>query len=299
MEKLKFSFFQFTFGPDESFLHPEATYQRLNRFGYDAIEISLPKGRYSPLVKMEKYVEAHQKLKDEYSMTISCINDCWGEKWDPHVPNYKTLTEKKSADFAVAETKTSLDVAAELKIPFVAVVATTHGPISRENAGENTAIAVDALRQMSDYARKKDVRLVFEAVNHLEMGKYINTVANHRRLIELAGCDNIGIQIDCFHANIEELNPYEAVIDAGSLLWHMHFRDSNSLTPGYGTVDFKSVIRAMKKIGYTGYCTVECVPMFPDSDTACRDGIEYLKLLERIVDNQLSSEYPNGYAISL
>jgi sugar phosphate isomerase/epimerase len=118
-------------------------------------------------------------------------------------------------------------------------------------------------------------------------------------MIELTGRDNIGIQIDWFHANFEELNPYEAVMEAHPLLWHMHFRDSNSLTPGYGTVDFKAVLRATKKIGYSGYCTIESAPMVPDSDTACRDGIEYLKLLERIVEYQLNPTFPNGYGVEL
>jgi 5-keto-L-gluconate epimerase len=248
---------------------------------------------------MEHYVAAHQKLKEEYALQISCINDCWGEKWDPFSPGYKTLTERKSADLAVSETKSSIDIAVELKVPFVAVVMATHGPIDRANACEVTAIAVDSLRQMSRYARTKNVRLVFEAVNHVEMGRYVNTVANHLRLIELTGCDNIGVQIDTFHAHIEELNPYEAVLDAGALLWHMHYRDSNSLAPGFGTVDFKSVIRALKKIGYSGYCTIESVPMFPDNDTACRDSIEYLHMLERIVEYQLSGEFPNGYRVAL
>jgi sugar phosphate isomerase/epimerase len=129
------------------------------------------------------------------------------------------------------------------------------------------------------------------------MGKFVNTVANHKLLIEKTGSQDIGIQLDWFHANFEELNPYEAVMDAGDLLWHMHFRDSNSLTPGYGTVDFKAVILAVKKTDYTGYCTIESAPMIPDPDTAAKDGIEYLKFLERIAEYQLSSDFPNGYAI--
>jgi sugar phosphate isomerase/epimerase len=86
-------------------------------------------------------------------------------------------------------------------------------------------------------------------------------------------------------------------MDAHPLLWHMHFRDSNSLTPGYGKTDFKAVLRAIKRIGYNGYCTIESAPMFPDADTATRDGIEYLKFLERITEYQLSPGYPNGYAL--
>jgi len=299
MEKLKFSYFQLTFGQEETYLHPEITYKRLKNFGYDAIELTPPKGRYGLGVSMEDYLATHKKLKEDFQMEVSCVNECWGEEWDPFSPNYKTLTEPNTADLAVDETKTTIDFASDLRAPSVTVAVAIHDEITKENVKECTRIAVDALKRMCDYAKTKNVRLVFEATNHLEMGKYVNTVANHKKLIEMTKSDNIGIQIDWFHASFEELNPYEAVIDAHPLLWHMHFRDSNSLTPGYGVTDFKAVLRAAKKIGYNGYCTIESAPMIPDSDTAAKDGITYLKLLEHIVEIQLSDKYPNGYVITM
>jgi D-psicose/D-tagatose/L-ribulose 3-epimerase len=298
MKPLKFSYFQLTFGQEETYLHPEITYKRLKRFGYDGIELCPPKGRYGLGVSLADYVATHKRLSADLGLRVSCVNECWGEKWDPYSPNYKTLTEPKTAALAVSETRSSIDVAAELQAPFVTVAVAIHAEITRENVQECSAVAVDALRQMSDYARSKGVRLVFEATNHLEMGKFVNSVMNHKRLIERTGRDNIGIQIDWFHANFEELNPYEAVMDAQPLLWHMHFRDSNSLTPGYGTVDFKAVIRALKKCDYDGYCTIESAPMIPDPDTAARDGIEFLRLMERIAEYQLDPDFPNGFAVT-
>jgi len=297
MDRLKFSYFQLTFGQEETYLHPEKTYERLKQCGYDAIEICPPKGRYGLGVKMEDYLETHKRLKADYGLGVSCVNECWGEMWDPYSPNYKTLTEPRTADLAVSETKSSIDFAAELGAPLVTVAVAIHGPITRDNVAECTAIAVDALQRMADYAKGRNLRLVFEATNHLEMGKFVNTALNHKRMIELTRRDNIGIQLDWFHVNLEELDPYEAVMDAHPLLWHMHFRDSNSLTPGYGKTDFKAVLRAIKKIGYAGYCTIESAPMIPDADTAARDGIEYLKFLERIAEYQLSPEFPDGYAL--
>ena len=297
MKKLKFSYFQLTFGQEEAYLEPEKTYKRLKKYGYNAIELCPPKGRYGLGVSMEDYLMTHKKLKNDYGLEVSCLNECWGEMWDPYSPEYKTLTEKKTADLAVSETKTTIDMASELGAPFVTVAVATHDRINASNVAEATEIAVDALRQMGTYAKEKQVKLVFEATNHLEMGKFVNTVANHKLLIEKTGLDNIGIQIDWFHANFEELNPYEAIMDAGNLLWHLHFRDSNSLTPGYGTVDFKAVIRALKKNNYQGYCTIESAPMVPNADIAAEDGINYLKLLERIAEYQISPEFPNGYEI--
>ncbi len=297
MTNLKFSYFQLTFGQEEAYLHPEKTYKRLQQYGYDAIEITPPKGRYGLGVKMEDYLETHKQLKADYGLAVSCINECWGEEWDPFSPNYKTLTEQKTADLAVSETKSSIDFAAELGAPFVTIAVAIHDDISAGNVNECTAIAVDALQRSADYARTRDVRLVFEATNHLEMGKFVNTALNHKRMIALTGRDNIGIQLDWFHVNMEELGPYEAVMDAHPLLWHMHFRDSNSLTPGYGKTDFRAVMRALKKIGYEGYCTIESAPMIPNADIAARDGIEYLKFAERVAEYQLSPQFPNGYAL--
>jgi len=297
VNRLKFSYFQLTFGQEETYLTPEVSYNRLKRFGYDAIEVTPPKGRYGLGVSMEKYALTHKKLKADFEMQISCINECWGEEWDPYSPEFKTLTERRTAQLAIQETKTSIDFAAEVGAPFVTVAVAIHDTITKENVKECTQIAVEALRAMCSYAKQKGVNLVFEATNHLEMGKYVNTVQNHKKLIESCGMDNLGIQIDWFHANFEELNPYEAVLDAYPLLWHMHFRDSNSLTPGFGTVDFKAVIRAVKKIGYGGYCTLESAPMVPDADTACKMGIDYLKLVEQIVDYQLNPAYPNGFVV--
>lgn len=294
---MKYSYFQLTFGQDEAYLHPEKSYQRLKKFGYDAIELTPPKGRYGMGVKWESYLETHKKLKADYGLQVSCVNECWGEMWDPFSPTYKTLTEPKTAALAIKETASTIDFAAELGAPFVTVAVAIHGPIGPENVKEASSVAVESLQKMCALAADKNIRLVFEATNHLEMGKFVNTAANHKRLIERTGCDNLGIQLDWFHAGFEELNPYEAVMDAQPLLWHMHFRDTNSLTPGYGNTDFRAVMRALKKTGYDGYCTIESAPMFPDVDTAVKDGIDYLKFCERVAEMQVSPEFPNGFAL--
>ncbi len=109
MERLRFSYFQLTFGEDEAFHHPERTYQRLKRLGYDAIEITPPKGRYGEGVAMEKYLQTHKKLSENYQLAVSCVNECWGEMWDPYSPTCKTLTGQKTAELSIKETQSSIE----------------------------------------------------------------------------------------------------------------------------------------------------------------------------------------------
>lgn len=294
---IKYSFFQLVFGQDETYCHPEKSYERLSRLGYDAIELTPPKGRYGEGVAMDAYAKLHQQLKSDYNMQISCVNECWGAEWDPYSPVYKTLTEKKTARLAIDETRKTIDFAHEVGAPFVTVAVATHGEITRDNVAECSRIAVESLKEMCGYAKQAGIRLVFEATNHLEMGKYVNTVCNHKRLIEATGMDNLGIQIDWFHAYFEELNEYEAVMDAQPLLWHMHFRDSNALMPGLGRVDFRAVFRALLKTGYDGYCTLEGVPFHPDADTACDYSLRYVKLMEQLAAYQIDAKFPNAYKV--
>jgi hypothetical protein len=61
--------------------------------------------------------------------------------WDPYSPNYKTLTEPKTAAVAVSETRSSIDIAVELLAPFVTVAVALHAGVTRDNVQECSAVA--------------------------------------------------------------------------------------------------------------------------------------------------------------
>ncbi len=142
----RYSYFQLTFGQEEAYRQPHLTYERLRRCGYDAIEICPPKGRYGLGVSMEDYLATHLRLKADYGLAVSNVNECWGEMWDPYSPTFKTLTEPKTADLAVAETRSTIDFAAELGAGSVTIATAIHAPITGDNVAEATLVAVDALQ---------------------------------------------------------------------------------------------------------------------------------------------------------
>ena len=53
MKPFKYSYFQLTFGQQETYLEPEKSYLRLKKHGYDAIELCPPKGRYGLEVSLK------------------------------------------------------------------------------------------------------------------------------------------------------------------------------------------------------------------------------------------------------
>jgi hypothetical protein len=72
-----------------------------------------------------------------------------------------------------------------------------------------------------------------------------------------------------FHMNIEEVSMEDSLIQAKDYLTHVYFADSNRWAPGCGHLDFRKVIKTLKKIDYQGYISAEILPL-PDPDTAAR-----------------------------
>jgi len=136
---------------------------------------------------------------------------------------------------------------------------------------------VDALQRACAAAAAQGVRICLEPINRYET-TLINTVAQGLDLIERVGSANLGLLVDTFHMNIEEPVVEESIRAAGSRVYHVHVADSNRWYPGAGHVDFGSVLDALATIGYDGWISGEFMPQ-PDSDTAARRAIAYLRQL--------------------
>lgn len=78
---------------------------------------------------------------------------------------------------------------------------------------------------------------------------------------------NVGVMLDTFHLNIEEVDMAAAIRDCKGYLVHIHVGDSNRQAPGMGHTDFLPLLQALKDIDYQGYVTMELVPPAADPDT--------------------------------
>lgn len=132
-----------------------------------------------------------------------------------------------------------------------------------------------ALMECLRYAEDKDVILLIEPINRYETN-LINTLQEGMELIDGSGSKNLKLLPDTFHMNIEEKSIEESLIKAKSYIKYIHFADSNRLAPGFGHIDFKSIISTLMKIGYKGAIGIEILPK-PDDYSAAKKSIEFLK----------------------
>jgi len=136
-------------------------------------------------------------------------------------------------------------------------------------------IAVDRLRKIAAYAAERDVKITLEPLNRYESDFIANAVEGRRYIADL-GCDNVGLMLDLFHMNIEDISIEEGLRQAGDRLWHVHIADSNRCYPGSGHLPFDSIFATLREMGYEGYVSAEILPQ-PDPDTAAERTIAFLR----------------------
>lgn len=143
----------------------------------------------------------------------------------------------------------------------VAMPPTYH--ISRE---EDWKRAVESIRRCGEYAAKYNVMLLLEPINHFCVG-LVHTVGQACQMIEEIGLDNIHVNPDTFHMLMEEETGMERALHSGGRhVKVLHLGDNTRRAPGFGTMDWRSIIGALCDIGFDGPLSHE--PVFTGYDGA-------------------------------
>jgi len=131
---------------------------------------------------------------------------------------------------------------------------------------DELAWGAESIAEVADYAKTKGITLCVEAWNRYDT-YLINTAEQCRNFVDMVKRDNVGIMLDTFHLNIEEVDMAKAILDSRGYLVHLHVGDSNRAAPGMGHTDFVPLMKALKEIDYQGYITMELVPPAADPET--------------------------------
>lgn len=118
--------------------------------------------------------------------------------------------------------------------------------------------AAEVHRVIAPVAAAAGISCAIEPLNRFE-AHLLNTCGQAAAYVARVGHHNFGILYDTFHAHIEERDPVralESLYRAGALK-HVHISENDRGTPGRGHARLRESIRALKRIGYDGWLTIE------------------------------------------
>jgi protein FrlC len=142
----------------------------------------------------------------------------------------------------------------------------------------------NALAEIAAHARDKGIGISIEPTS--ADSNLVDTPGQALKLRAEVGLPNLKVMFDTFHAHYRNEVSSDYVFEMAEHLDHVHFADTNRLPPGEGTIDWRGVMAALKKVGFAGYITMEAGfnTRAVEPDRVARSALAYLKELESRID---------------
>jgi D-psicose/D-tagatose/L-ribulose 3-epimerase len=255
------------------------TLGRISALGYDTVEM------YG---EPEVDVRELQELFSSHGMAVCGVTGMWGaasgEGWKRRLASSDAGVRKHAKDYVekCVEMCRSLG-GSRLNVCLFAddglsVFDKTHRAVPADRKAAAQDLAVPALSELAGFAADRGVTLVLEPLNRYST-PYCSSAQDALGVAGRVAHENFRIMLDTFHMNIEEDSFEHTISKANGMLAHMHFADNNRKMPGYGHIDFKSIMGALSHIGYGGYATFEPTIQDAGYEEPLKNGLQFVKSL--------------------
>lgn len=173
--------------------------------------------------------------------------------------------------------KSVIDLAREIGSPAVCTASGVRPPGTSDR--EAFSRMAGALEEILDHAaRKPEVRVGLE----YEPGFFLGDLASTLRLVRELGHPLLGFNLDIGHAWCVGDDLEKAIGEAGPRIWNLHVEDIKGrvhehLVPGRGDLDFAAMFRALERIHYNHFITLELYPYKDKPGEAGEEGLKHLR----------------------
>jgi 5-keto-L-gluconate epimerase len=134
-----------------------------------------------------------------------------------------------------------------------------------------------AFTEVCAFAADHRVYITLEPQNRSVVNN-LNTTTEAIAWLRQMALPNLRLMLDVFHMDVEGENFVASFVSAQELLLHLHYADSERQVPGDGRLDFPSITRQLRAIGYDRFVTVE-IKQHPNSVVAAHRTAQFLRPL--------------------
>ena len=140
------------------------------------------------------------------------------------------------------------------------IIGPFHSPIGHFSGNGRTAdewrYGVETMRLAAEFAASAGTKLSAEPLNRFEC-YFLNTAADSNRFVQEVNHPSFGYLYDTFHANIEEKDIFQSIVENASGINHVHISENDRGVPGTGHVQWSETFRALKAVEYDSWLTIE------------------------------------------
>jgi sugar phosphate isomerase/epimerase len=147
------------------------------------------------------------------------------------------------------------------------------GGLSREDATRHLA---DGLRAIAPHAAARGVTVLLEALpaNQCDV---VGTLAEAVAMVRQISSPAVRTMFDVHNA-IDEAEPHPALVERYfEFIRHVHVNELDGRHCGAGTYDFKPLLAALGRRGYTGWISLEAFDFSPGAERLAGESLRHLE----------------------
>jgi sugar phosphate isomerase/epimerase len=258
----------------------ERFFTLISQIGYSAIEIlcDVPHA-YPPVqqdvLRIRDLLSKHNlEISNLNAFSLHAIKDTYHPSWIEDIRKFRKIRSE--------HTKNCIDLAKKLRCRNISTEA--GGPF-HNNTGNKTLMERrfrNEINALARFAEEREIKVLIEP----EPGLLLESSSDFLTFMKTVESEYVRLNFDIAHFYCVGEDPAEVVHQLSDFIEHIHLSDiavnrfHNHLIPGEGSIDFKSVFKAITDFGYKGFVTVELYPYQDDPVSAATKSYEFLRDLE-------------------
>ena len=173
-----------------------------------------------------------------------------------------SMLEPAQRDNFLADVTKAIDWAKQLNVPYLILM--SGNAIPGKTGDEQWASLLEGSKRAADLAAKGRVTLIIEPLNSRvdHKGYFLDNCVDGLKLVRQVDHPHFRLLFDIYHEQAQTGNVIHTLREAAPHVAVFHVADNpGRRDPGTGELNWSNIYQAIQKTGYTGYVTMEYLPL--------------------------------------